>query len=97
VSKGIIAPYLTWSDEPVDVTADQAIAAAFDARKNGGARQEAKEFLRELLKDGLVDADEGEKAASAHGISESTLKRARKDLGVRAVKSGFKSGWAWVL
>jgi hypothetical protein len=64
----------------VEFTADQALAAAAAARRDGGALKEAKEFLRDFLTDGPADASEGENAAKAHGISESTLKRARKTL-----------------
>ena len=87
-----------WSDEPVDMTADQAIAAANAAAKNPGARREAMDFLKELLAEGPVDAKEGLEAAKQNGIAEATLKRARADLGVKAVpKPEFHGGWAWVL
>ena len=67
VTNGIIAPCLSWSDEPVGVTADQAIAAANAALKDGGAMKEAKEFLKAQLADGPVDAKEALEAADAHG------------------------------
>ena len=35
VTNDIIAPYILWDDAPVDVTADQAIAAASAALKEG--------------------------------------------------------------
>ena len=94
---GIIAPHILWDDAPVDVTASQAIAANAAALKDGGAIGKAKEFLRELLADGPVDADEGEEAAKANSISSRTLDRARTDLGVKAEKDGFEGGWRWHL
>ena len=59
--------------------------------------QEAKDFLRDLLADGPVDAKEGEEAAAANGISAASLRRARKELGVMSAKAGFKGGWQWAL
>ena len=98
ITNGIIAPRIMWSDEPVDLTADQAIAAANAAAKNPGARREAMEFLKELLANGPVDAKEGLEAAKENGIAEATLRRARSDLGVKAVhKPGLHDGWDWVL
>jgi hypothetical protein len=43
VTNNIEVPCVLWDDAPVDVTADQAIAAASSAFKDGGALAEAKE------------------------------------------------------
>jgi hypothetical protein len=94
---GIIAPHIIWDDSPVDLTANQAIAANAEALRDGGALQEAKEFLREALGNGPVAAREIEEAARQNCISERTLRRARKALGVRHDKGGFKDGWEWSL
>jgi putative DNA primase/helicase len=97
ISNDIEAPCILWDDEPVDMTADQALAAASIALKEGDARSDAKAFLRDLLGDGPVDATEGEEAAEANGITKRTLARARKDLGVIAKKKAFEDGWEWSL
>jgi putative DNA primase/helicase len=97
VTNNIEAPCILWDDGPVDVNADQAIAAASSAIKDGGARSDAKEFLRDLLANGPVDAKEGEEAARANGISRSTLERARKELGVKPTKAGYQGRWQWTL
>ena len=86
VTNSIEAPCIIWDDAPVDVNADQAIAAASAAIKDGGALNDAKDFLRDLLADGPVDAKEGEEAARANGITDATLNRARNELGVESVK-----------
>jgi hypothetical protein len=52
---------------------------------------------QELLKDGPVDAKEGEEAAKANGISGRTLDRARDKLGITATKAGYEEGWQWSL
>jgi putative DNA primase/helicase len=97
VTNGIIAPNVLWSDEPVDVTADQAIAASSAALRDGGSMKEAKDFLRDLLANGLIAAKDGEAAAEANGIRGRTLDRARKELGIVAKKGGFDGGWMWSL
>jgi putative DNA primase/helicase len=97
VSHGIVAPYIQWDDAPVDYTADQAIAANNVAMKGGSAMDDAKDFLREFLKEGPADAEAGTKAAKAQGISERTLYRARKALGVEAKKDGYQGEWKWHL
>lgn len=100
ISKGIVAPYVQWDDAPVDVTADQAIAAANHYAKDGGSLREAREFLSELLASGPIDAKEGREAAEANGISTRTLERARKELKVKAARTGglgSKGGWTWSL
>jgi putative DNA primase/helicase len=97
ITNEITAPNVLWSDEPVNVTADQAIAAANASIKDGGSMKEAKDLLRELMAKGPIAAKDGEEAAEANGISERTLRRARKELGVKAAKDGFNGGWMWSL
>jgi putative DNA primase/helicase len=60
VSNSVEAPCILWDDAPVDVNADQAIAAASAAIRDGGAMNDAKDFLRDLLAEGPVDAKEGD-------------------------------------
>jgi hypothetical protein len=64
-----------------------------------GAIDEAEEFLRgELPADGTRRlAEEVLKAARKLGISEPTLRRARKRLGVETKKGGLRPGWEWSL
>jgi hypothetical protein len=57
-----------------------------------GALAEAQDFLRDLLADGPVDAEEGSRQARKVGIAERTLKRARAALGVKARRQGFGRG-----
>jgi hypothetical protein len=62
-----------------------------------GARVEAKEFLLRLLAQGPRPATDVVAEAEQEGISERTLKRAKKDLGVRSNKGEMTSGWEWSL
>jgi len=97
VTHGIVAPYIAWDDAPVDYTANQALAANATALKDSGALGRAKEYLRELLANGPVDAKDAKERAEANDISERTLKRAKADLGVKVEKDGFDGGWTWKL
>jgi hypothetical protein len=62
------------------------------------ALEEAVEFLTAELVDGeRHPAAEMFKAARRHGISDRTLKRARKRIGAETAKAGFGGGWEWWL
>ncbi len=60
-------------------------------------RDEAKDFLRQLLTDGAVPATEAQTLARAAGISEATLRRARQELGVSLSRDGFQGRSLWSL
>ena len=62
-----------------------------------GARAEAKEFLLGVLADGPRPATDVITGARQEGISERTLKRAKKDLKVRSDKCQMGGGWEWSL
>ena len=61
-----------------------------------GQQDAAAEFLVDLLQDGPKPAAEVDEAAKAHGISHTTLMRAKKDLGVKPTKVGFGAAGQWV-
>jgi len=75
-------PRLVWDPDPVvaGLDADTLLAGAAD---DPGERQDADALLRELLADGERPSTELQQAARAHGVSERTLERARRRLGVR--------------
>jgi hypothetical protein len=64
--------------------------AAPDADR--AALTDAVEFLRAALADGERPATEVLNEATALGIAERTLRRARKALGVQVRRQGFKDG-----
>ena len=73
---------------------------AREARDDRPERARATEFLKVLLADGPVRADLISERAQAAGISESTLKRAKGELGVASKHVGGISGggeWYWRL
>jgi putative DNA primase/helicase len=90
----IEAPFLIWEADYVDITATEALQAV-NENKAPGARNTAKRFLRELLRNGAVPATEIEAAAKAEGIAKRTLDRAKAELGITSVKDDDK--WAWQL
>jgi putative DNA primase/helicase len=58
----------------------------------------AKRFLLEILANGPVPSKElMEHAREKHGISNDTLRRAQRDLGIEAIKQNFAGGWMWTL
>src|SRR5262245_22283732 len=90
----INAPYIVWHPQHVEITANEAMAAA------GGhtARREAKEFLLERLEGGPVKADDIIEEAKQEGIAEKTLRSAKKELGIKSRRKGGSDGeWFWEL
>jgi hypothetical protein len=87
-------PVIDWGEE-CDLTADDIGAKLI----SGGdrARDYASEFLRDLLAGGPRPAAEVMKMATAAGISEPTLKRAKRAIKIRSFKAGFASTWTWEL
>jgi hypothetical protein len=80
------------------LTADDLLAPD-QGKKRTLPRDNAKDFLRELLAHGPVEAVEVLSKADAAGIARKTLTRAKDDLGISAGRQGFGRGghWAWEL
>jgi hypothetical protein len=97
--KNIEAARVVWDDEPVAVTADEAVAAAAKkgGKKDAGALDEAMAFLQGALQKGPRLATEVTAHAEAMMISTRTLARARKAAGVVATKESFDGPWKWEL
>lgn len=77
-----------WCGE-VLLTADQLVQAESTSDEERTKQQEAMELLGDLLAAGKVSAKHGYKMARDQGISESTLDRARRSLGVVSYREGF--------
>jgi hypothetical protein len=92
--KPVLAPYIEWGTEYVDVTATEAMQAAAE-QKAPAARDDAKQFLNGLMQNG--PASGVEEAAKANGISRRTLFRAKVELGIVAKKDGEHGAWRWHL
>jgi len=83
---------------PTDKTATELLAASSPSTRLR-PRDEAEQFLSDYLSYGPVPALEVADAAQELGISERTLDRAKKKLGVIAKRRGFGAdgGWDWML
>ena len=83
---------------PSEQTARTLLAAPTDSDERT-ALDEAKEFLRDLLADGPVEAKRVKAEARDAGIAERTLARAKQLLGAQAEKTGFgdEGKWTWRL
>lgn len=85
--------------ETVGLAPHMTAAQVLDGDDNGDVRSEARAFLRETLSHGPVPQKDVMREARSLGISESTLRRVKKGLGVESIKSGFgdKAEWRWSL
>lgn len=84
-------PYIEWLGQ-TDLDADEIISMP----KKHTPRADAKALLKNSLATGPQDASTVLAAAARQGISERTLVRAKKELGVESRKKGTE-GWEWVL
>lgn len=90
------APVLLWDDQPVTVSAEEALAPVVtdDERPE---RDEAASWLREVLSDGPVSAKDVRRAAEEAGHAWRTVRRAKDGIGVIVEKAEFNGGWRWSL
>lgn len=83
---------LEWEPDAIDIDATEALTPDSDERTE---KNEAADWLREILRDGPVKAAEIRKKANADGFAWRTVQRARKQAGVTSERSGFGSGTRW--
>lgn len=88
---------VAWEPQPVTLTADEALASGTTECGAGGARQEAVDWLQDVLAKGLAKAVDVKKQATADGVALRTLDRAKAALGVKATRQGFGGAWVWAL
>jgi putative DNA primase/helicase len=84
---------LVWG-ESTEMTANDLTGGAARAP---GRLYEAKDFLRHILANGARPAKEVQEAAAEEGISQQTLRRARKDLRVKTRPNGYQGASMWSL
>ena len=74
-----------------DISADELLCG--DSR--GQKSRQAKEFLKKILSDGGMAQKKIEEEAEKCGIKSKTLRNAKQELGIDAVKRGNQ--WFWIL
>lgn len=84
---------IEWKGE-TSHTADTLLAAPVNSEERS-ALDEAEDFLRATLKDGPRRSTAVKKEAREADISEGTLRRAKRAMGVRSIKDGGL--WSWML
>ena len=93
-------PKITWLGRTTYSAAQLLEAASSDSERS--ALDEGRDFLGQILEDGPMAADKIQKQARKAGLSDITVRRAKKALGVRAnserTPDGRRvSGWVWSL
>ncbi|MEI6431782.1 MAG: hypothetical protein WCP07_06350, partial [bacterium] len=73
------------------------VLASFASADNGSMVDEAADFLSDVLSNGPVCVNSILTEAKNAAISETTLNRAKKKLGVVSAKEGMKGPWVWRL
>lgn len=80
-----------------DLSMDDYIRQASENRRRAApAVEAAKEFLKDQMPGGKRPARELKNLAKANKISDRTLDRARKELGIVSKQEGFKGQYVWI-
>jgi putative DNA primase/helicase len=92
-------PYIAWDDERETRTADQVLASDSTPRDEGVTEKinSARDWLAAKLSDGPQLASDMERAAKLAGISDRSLRSAKKSLRMSSKQQGFKGPWLWSL
>jgi putative DNA primase/helicase len=97
VGSGLQAPRIRFEDELVTETADEILRQAKTGNARAREREQAKQFLLDLLADGPVPSTTVYADGDEAGLAARTLRRAADDLGIERNKMGLKDGWEWAL
>jgi putative DNA primase/helicase len=95
----IRAPRVVWEEEPIKMSADEALANGSGRADRVAAAREIDEFLRKLLADGRRPSKDVLKDGRQNGFSDRQLRAAAKRLGVKIGNKGFgpSKEWFWEL
>lgn len=88
-----VHPRIVWEGH-THHTANDLVSQYDDDQR--AVRDEAKEYLADALQSGPKPVTDLLKGARAQGISERTLRRAKKDMGIEKQKQGFGDSGQWV-
>ena len=93
-------PFVRWSEERVDVSADDALGRPEEHDHETTLAADAEEWLRDVLSLGPVLTKDVHSAAKAAGYSIATIRRAQAAIGIKPKRTGGagKDGaWVWLL
>lgn len=96
LANGIETSRIAWLSERIATTACEALMVTNET-EGQDAIEEAKEFLKTVLANTSLSVKEIQKEADDAGCAWRTIQRAKKLLGIKAVKKGMDSGWVWQL
>jgi hypothetical protein len=92
VGDGVVASRILWDRDPVEITANEALAADAAGTETRTAKADAIEFLQGALADKPVPAAEVTRMAREHGLTAKAIRSAREALEVKIVRDGFGPG-----
>lgn len=87
------APVVMWESKPVEIDIDEALRTESDEHRS--EREDAAAWLESELSCGPVLSKDLQTRARETGHSWATVKRAKKELGIKAKKNGMHGGWEW--
>lgn len=90
-------PAVAWEPDAVNVSADDALASDRDEGGGRTERDDAAEWLADLLAHGPRSARDVERDARDAGYSIATVRRAKAAIGVVSRKPAFGGPWEWTL
>ena len=88
---------IEWEDDPVEITADEALAWQNETGGETSALDEAVAWLRNALASAPIPSKELKEKAETEGISRRVLEKARTRIGVTTGPDGFGGVWVWQL
>ena len=86
---------VAWDPTPVHKCVDEVLSEIQRKRGKSGKLGQAEAWLKEMLAKGPVPQKELERLAGIEGISESTLGRAKRAIGVKSCREGYGSEGEW--
>ena len=98
-SDGVATSRVLWGGVSTSTAADLTRSRGFDGQSAAPVRSEVEDWMADALEGGPRLAREMWQEAEQLGYAERTVKRAKRKLGVDALRKGFgeEGGWYWLL
>lgn len=97
IDGGITTTRVLWGDKIEGCARDILADVERVDNEETNEKEDAEQFLISLLADGQVSVKQVKADAAGAGHAWRTVERAKKSIGVEAVKAGLKEGWVWRL